>query len=148
MVLNSHVHAWTRMVESRNEYFAMLHPIYNALFDHPEVILKHRMTLKTVEGVSWMFSEFIRSFQYYVDHIEQLSAGSTLVLRYEDLCRDPQTQFSRICSFLGQPCLPGAFAGCVRQRPVKIHPVVQQVYDNMRDQVQFYLDALDYGDLP
>ena len=148
MVLNSHVRAWTRMVESRNAYFAMLHPIYNAMFDHPEVVLKHRMTLRTFEGVSWMFSEFIRSFRYYVDHIGKLSAGSTLVLRYEDLCVDPQVHFSRICRFLGQPCAPDAFADCVRQRPVQIHPVVQQVYDTMREQVRFYLDAMDYGDLP
>lgn len=147
-VLNSHIRAWTRMVDSRNEYFAMLHPIYNAMFDHPEVILKHRMTLKTFEGVSWMFSEFIRSFQYYFDHIGRLSEDSVLVLRYEDLCRDPQVQFGRISEFVGQPCRPEVFADCVRQRPVQILPVVQQVYDAMHDQVRFYLDALDYGDVP
>jgi len=147
-VLNSHIQAWTRMVESRNEYFALLHPIYNAMFDHPEIILKHRMTLKTFEGVSWMFSEFIRSFQYYVDHIGQVSAGSALILRYEDLCRDPQTHFGRICEFLGQSCQPETFSDCVRQRPSQVLPVVQKVYDEMRDQVQFYLDALGYGELP
>ena len=147
-VLNSHIQAWTRMIESRNEYFAMLHPIYNAVFDHPETVLRHRMTLKTVEGVSWMFSEFIRSFRYYVDHVDRLAEGSTMVLRYEDLCRDPQTHFSRVCDFLGQTCPPETFADCVHQRPVQIRPVVQQVYDAMRDQVRFYLDALGYDDFP
>lgn len=148
MVLSSQIAAWTRMVETKNEYFAMLHPLYNALFDRPLELLKHRMTLKTADGVAWMFSEFLTAFRDYLDRVEQIPASLRMVVRYEDLCRDPRTHFAAVCDFLGVAFRPSDYADCVQRRKPHVSPVVDQVYQAMRDRAAFYLEALGYEEQP
>jgi len=144
MVLSSQVNAWTRMLAEKNAYFARLHPLYDALFDHPMELFKRRAVMKTTDGVRWMFSEFVNSFRYYCDHVGQFRDGAALAVRYEDLCRDPQRRFAHIAAFLGVDCRPQQFADCVRRRRSIIAPLVREVYDSMCGDVQFYLDAMGY----
>jgi hypothetical protein len=91
-----------------------------------------------------MFSEFINSFRYYCDHVSQFRDGAALAVRYEDLCRDPQRRFPDVAAFLGVDCQPQQFDDCVRRRRSTVAPLVREVYDSMRDDVQFYLDAMGY----
>ncbi len=148
MVLNSQINAWTKMLEQKNPYFARLHPLYDALFDHPLELLKRRVRMKTPEGVRWMFSEFIKSFRYYCDHIGRMDADRVTSVRYEDLCADPEQELCRLADFLGARCQVHEFAHCLRRRRSSIVPLVRQVYDAMHEDVRFYLDAMEYETEP
>lgn len=148
LVLNSQIIAWRKMLNKKNDYFARMHSLYDRLFEDSERLLKLRMLLLSEQGVSWMLSEFLKSFNYYLNHLSQLEQGSYYVVRYEDLCKQPEHYFQAVYTFLNLNPPEISYSSMVKPRHVEILPEVKKVYNANAGKFQDYLSHLNYTPLP
>ena len=151
-VLNSNIHAWGKMLKQKNHYFSLVYDNYKNLFGDGGESKKRRTELQLLvgsnEGIKWIFSELIKSYHYYVQHIENLPKESYISTRYEDLCTTPEGSFAEIFQFLNLNQNMESLLKDVRPRNTQIIPQVQSAYEECLEGVKFYLEFLEYSEMP
>jgi sulfotransferase family protein len=103
-VVPSMLDGMRRLLRERNPYHALVARFYDRLMEQPLRLRLARAVFSPRFGlgsrvVRWQVS---RTARYFVDHVGALPLEDHVSVRYEDLCRDPETVVNRILKFLGQ----------------------------------------------
>lgn len=142
--LNSRVRAWTRLLETPNPYFARINAYYRHLLTDPKEMRIARQVLASRAGARGELNKLSQAYTYYLDHVAHLPAALRLVLRYEDLCADPDSHFRDISRFLGQPAPLESLRSRINTRPVCLLPQVEAAYEAGSDSLAAYLAEFAY----
>ncbi|MCC6862961.1 MAG: sulfotransferase [Bryobacterales bacterium] len=144
-VLNSYLLSFSPMMEKKSSYWSMLDEGYARLFSvRPVERMVAAVSMRTGWYARLVLRRLVESFHYYLENISRIPQDQCVVVRYEDLCRDPGACLQRIGSRLGlalEPRIPERFV-TPRNRPVLERALRQ--YVRQRDALLPYLDHLQY----
>jgi hypothetical protein len=140
---DSNIRAWRFLLREKNAYQAMLAPKYGRIFDVPFFAGQARKALESESVLTEMFRSIAKACVYYVENIEKLPQGNSMSLRYEDLCRRPLEEFSRIFEFLDLSIPPNAQLSADARQKEHL-PVTGKIYESEMHRVAPYLKALNY----
>lgn len=143
-ILNSYVAGFGGIVETKNVYAALIDPGYGDLVRSP---IRRKLFQKAFRGEQlprFVVSGLVRSYEYYLENVQLLPQDSFLTLNYEDLCRDPERDLSRIGKWLNieiKPQIPEKFvAGRNLDIAGRVHAAYAQKVEAMRP----YLASQNY----
>jgi len=165
-ILNSFVAGFGGVVGTRNAYAALIDPRYRDLFHSP---IRRKLLQRAFRGEQLprlVVAGLVRSYRYYLETIRTMPCGAGwhpapqlvtgacgaedayLTIRYEDLCRDPESHLSRIGKWLNidmQPRIPEKF---VEPRNLNVSERVHAAYIERAEEMRPYLEALGYPLFP
>lgn len=148
-VLNSYLLSFGAMMEKKSSYWSVLDGGYRSLFEGASIQrIVAALTMRTGWYARLVLLRLIESFRYYLDNIARIPEDRYVVLRYEDLCRDPKAGMELIGNRLGlriEPRIPKSFVA-PRNRPVLER--AKRQYARERKALQPYLDHLHYAMYP
>lgn len=145
-ILNSQIKAWVGMLERPNGYFARISAFYHSVVSDETRRKWFLGLLQTRMQATHMLGQMLDALDYYREQLPLLPPGSWMSVRYEDVCANPSTHLTQIAGFLGVPPPPG-LEGVVQPRPMRILPVVQEVFDEQRERVEPLLEFLGYDSM-
>lgn len=127
-VVNSQMKAIRSLLETRNEYVALVVRRYRKLWKGPRKVTLARWLLsdrlpflvRQVEG------EVRNANRYFIDHVSELPRDCFISLTYEELCRHPEATIGEILDFLGVPVQNSHLGEEISPRPVKLLPEVKR----------------------
>ncbi len=101
-VINSQMRAIRSLVETRNEYTALLTRWYARMLQSPAELAWMRVVFA---GQLPLWKKIVprhvlRANRYYAENIDTIPKQDRISLRYEDLCRDPRGSIEGILAFL------------------------------------------------
>lgn len=146
-VMNSFLQALRSVLSARNEYLRMLAPWYQDLFDRPAKLFLSRLAVSPRLGIgeSLMARYILRVTNYFVENIGAIPAADCLIVRYEDLCAQPQAQMENILKFLEvSPRQQRDWSEQVRPRRLNVLPAIRRKYVSIQPQLQPYLTFHHY----
>jgi hypothetical protein len=147
-ILNSFFAGLNGLLESRSEYFVLLDKKYGLLIQSPLGRTLLQQLFRNEQLPRILLSAFSQSYTYYLEHIQRMPRDLYTVLRYEDLCRDPEAHLREIGRFLNirmTPTIPEKF---VSPRNLKVAPNLLSAYEDRAQDMHEYLDALGYALYP
>jgi len=148
-VLNSYLLSFGALIEKKSGYWSMLDGGYRKIFGAlPVQRIMAALSMRTGWYAHLVLQRLIDSFRYYLENIARIPQDQAVVLRYEDLCLDPQGCLDRIGARLGlpiEPRIPERFMA-PRNRPVLAR--AQRQYARERDALVPYLGHLNYEMYP
>jgi hypothetical protein len=145
-VMTSQVRAIRSLLAARNPFVAMLAPWYARLHERP-------LQLRTVRWLDSWFQLWvrlvglhtIRASTYFLDNVGSLPASEYVSLRYEDLCREPDSAMHRILQFAGVvPAQTLSWSDRIQPRSSKVPPDVARSYRRLLDRLRPYLEFHGY----
>jgi len=104
--LNSQLKAMRTLLQKKSSYMAMLSPGYNQAFENKILLHYYRFISssyiphRAISAVRKMTKE-TNSFLENIDHLQK--DEEYISVRYEDLCKDPQSTITSIMKFLDLP---------------------------------------------
>jgi hypothetical protein len=147
--LNSQMRAMRSLFEAKNEFSAMITPWYRDMWDRPlrrmVALSLNRRPLLLWERL--MNIQVMRMIGYYLKNFKKLPPQDVISLRYEDLCRDPDTLMKRITDFLGvHPPESITYRDKIAPRESRLPAEVLALYKRLKPKLQPYLDEQGYSD--
>jgi hypothetical protein len=102
-VINSQLRALRVSLSSKNIYNTLISRRYAQLVESPIRFSMARLfwSLRFGLGTRILTRRMRRGTTYFLKNIASLPKADYLSLKYEDLCRDPESQITRILQFLG-----------------------------------------------
>ena len=143
-ILNSYIKGFGGIVETRNVYAALIDPRYRSMFRSPIRRMLFQKAFRGADLPRFVAAALARSHRYYLAHIRNMPKGSYLEIRYDDLCRDPDSHLLRIGEWLKlemRPRIPERF---VAPRHLDIPESVQSAYAEYAEEMRPYLDSLQF----
>jgi len=104
--LNSQLKAMRSLLQKKSSYMAMLSPGYNQAFDNKILLHYYRFLYSshTPLRVTSAIRRMTKETNNFLENIGHLQKDEEYVnVRYEDLCRDPQSTITSIMKFLDLP---------------------------------------------
>jgi hypothetical protein len=147
-ILNSYMHGFGAIIETRNAYAALLDRQYRDLFRSP---VRRRLFLRAFESeqvTKLMMEKLAGSYEYYMENIARMPADRFVSLRYEDLCVDPASHLLRIGKWLNIDMTPSIPKNFIAPRNLTILDRVQSAYEAQSERVQPYLKQQGYQRFP
>jgi hypothetical protein len=147
--LNSQMRAMRSLFAAKNEFSAMITPWYRDMWDRPlrrmVALSLNRRPLLLWERL--MNIQVMRMVGYYLKNFKKLPAQDVISLRYEDLCRDPDTLMKRITDFLSvHPPESITYRDKIAPRESRLPAEVLALYKRLKPKLQPYLDEQGYSD--
>ena len=143
-VFRSQVQSWRNLWEVPNDYLKSLDQDYANVIADPVRLRLARRSLHHPKFLETMLLTLAESFEMHV-HREAEMRASSMRLRYEDLCSDPNGELQRISEWLRlQTPLRAPASLAVKQRKLDDDPMIQQVYSAHCQRFQSYCDWLHY----
>jgi hypothetical protein len=137
------------LIEKKSGYWSMLDGGYRKFFGALSMqTIVAALSMRTGWYAHLVLQRLIDSFRYYLDNVARIPQDQAVVLRYEDLCRDPQSCLDRIGAHLGLPMksrIPERFVAR-RNRPILAR--ARRQYARERDALIPYLGHLNYALYP
>jgi hypothetical protein len=101
--LNSQIKAMRYLLQNKSPYMALLSPWYRHTFDNKLRLLIYRFLYSshTPFRVNSTIKTLTNNVNYFLKNIELLNQEEYICMRYEDLCKDPESTISKILDFLG-----------------------------------------------
>lgn len=147
-VIDSQLRAIRSMLESRNEYAALIAPWYSKLtrsrmrlaaarmIFSPRLPLGQRIALRHVSRVTG----------YFLQNVGKLPKADYFSLRYEDLCSDPRVTMEAALRFLQVPSeVPVAWENWIRRPKAGGRPAPVPQTEYILRRLQPYLRDLGYA---
>lgn len=148
-VLNSYFQSFSPMLEKKSSYWAKLDKGYEEFFDRFSV---KRLLAAASMGTNWytaaVLGRLVDSFGYYIDNIGRIPEDLRVVLRYEDLCRDPQAGMIEIGTRLRLNITPRIPPRFVEPRLLPVLPRVKRQYARKLRALEPYLNHCRYETYP
>jgi protein-tyrosine phosphatase len=145
--LNSQTRAMRSLFAAKNEFSSLITPWYRDMWDRP-LQRSAAQALAKPPFLLWeklMTWQSVRMLQYYLKHFRELPAGDCISLRYEDLCREPDSHMKRITDFLGvTPPDSIRYGDKIAPRESKIPPEVKARFEKLRGKLAPYLKEQGY----
>lgn len=146
-ILSSQINAWIKMLDRRNDYFALIDSYYRRILDDPREKVRSQMLFRSRKGCEWILDIFVNSFHYYLDNIQSLPRDSYISLRYEDVCTSPREELKKLYGFLSIAEHHSENVEMVNPRNAEILEKVMECYEGRMKDLQPYLDELGYPPL-
>ncbi|ODT67620.1 hypothetical protein ABS71_10545 [bacterium SCN 62-11] len=147
-VLNSHMKAWSRLLEERNLYFSRLHAHYRHLLENERELAFFRQVMKSKAGAGAALGKLSDAYRFYLENVERLPESRYLSLRYEDVCAEPDRHLAAISQFLGQPAPAVSLREAINTRPLRLLPSVEAAYEAGAAGLSEYLQRFGYERMP
>lgn len=148
-ILNSYLQSFGAVIEHKSPYWALLDQGYDRFFGLlPLKRLLARLSIRSDWYARLVLTRLLASFTYYLTHITRLPAAQYTVLRYEDLCRDPEGCLARLGTDLQLPITPRVPPHFVAPRHLPILPRVTRQYQQQHAALQPYLAHCQYALYP
>ena len=143
--IDSQVRAVRTVFGAPSEYHALLDPRYRLL-------IERRMRFALYGWVSSrrvLVARLIKRFQLLTDKLvrdlQNLPRDRWIVVRYEDLVREPEKELARVYGFLGLPTAGIArLAGEIRPTERSLEPHVKARIRQIRERTRLYREAFGY----
>jgi hypothetical protein len=147
-ILNSFFAGLNGLIESRSEYFVLLDKKYGALIQSPLGRTLLQQLLRNEQLPKILASAFSQSYTYYLEHIQRMPRDRYTVLRYEDLCREPESHLEDLGRFLNIRITPRIPEKFVAPRKLKVAAHLLSAYEERAQDMREYRDALGYALYP
>jgi hypothetical protein len=147
-ILNSFFAGLNGLIESRSEYFVLLDKKYGPLIQSPLGRALLQQLLRNEQLPRILVSAFSQSYTYYLERIQRMPRDRYTVLRYEDLCRDPEAHLQELGRFLNIGITSKIPEKFVAPRKLKVAPHLLSAYEERAKDMHEYLDAMGYGLYP
>lgn len=127
-VVNSQIKVIRSLLETRNEYVALVVRRYRRLWEVEAKIALARW----LSSDRWpllvhqVANEVRNANRYFIDHVPELARDRYVSLTYEELCRQPDATLCRILDFLEVPASSSNFSKDIAPRPIRLLPDVQR----------------------
>lgn len=146
-VLASHIKSWSSVYDQKNQYLFMLNERYRQIMSSPIERMHFRLFMHTEKAIEYVMNQLIAAFTAYLDQLPHLQQSSCLIIKYEDLCEQPEHMMNGLMDFLGKS-LSIDLGGMVNRRQHAAPEMIQRIYERNLDRIQPYLDALGYSPFP
>jgi hypothetical protein len=148
-VLNSYLLSFGTLMDKKSNYWSTLDKGYAKFFGARQIErIVAAMSMRTGWYARLVLRRLIESFRYYLENIGCIPQDQYVVLRYEELCRDPEGCLYTIGRRLGlaiEPRIPERFVA-PRNRPILRR--ARRQYARQMDALRPYLDHLQYDMQP
>lgn len=143
-VINSQLKALRSILSTKSPYVATQSRMYVQLFNNPILLSILRMLVFS-PMLSNLRSQLLtmnlaHRATYFMDNIHLLPDTDYICIKYEDICKEPQTLMPAIFQFLGvSPSLNTNYSTLVRPRPLRLLPEIAHNYNYICENLQSYL---------
>jgi hypothetical protein len=146
-VINSQLRAIRSLFASKSAYTALLAQWYRELYASPLRLLAVRLLFSSHFniGAGIVTRHLVQATSYFLEHVGDLSNADCVSVRYEDLCRDAETNVVRILRFLGlEPAVGPSYDAFIEPRPVRMLPEIGRKYGRVRRKLDPYFVYCEY----
>jgi hypothetical protein len=146
-VINSQLKAIRSLFAAKSAYTALLAQWYRELFASPLRLFAIRLLFlsRFNLGLRIVARHVTRATSQFLEHVGDLPSADYVSVRYEDLCRDAETNVVRILRFLGlQPAVDLPYDTFIEPRPVRLLPEIVRKYDHIRRTLDPYFVYCEY----
>lgn len=147
-VINSQIKAIRSLLQSKNLYVAFIADWYNEMFEKPFQLYLARLlfSLQLGLGLRIVRRHVILAATYFLENVHQLPETDYMGIRYEDLCREPDTTITAILNFLQFPKNLGLEAQpFIQMRPTHLFDEVERNKTSILRRLAPYVAYCGYG---
>jgi Sulfotransferase family len=146
-VLSSTMRLYQSIYKNKNEYLATFSKIYRQSYDNKLSLFLSRLFYCSYfpPGVFDAIHSCSKNIVYYLNNIGQLSNNDYISVKYEDFCKEPSTEISKIMKFLG---FDNDFVckNPIQQRKLDLVPEVEFLKEYINKKMDRYLHYMNYPD--
>ncbi len=146
-VVSSRIKASHSMIYDWNEYTALLAPIYAQIFGNPiKRSLIRLLYLKPFGvGLRQSIRTSVEATTYFMENINALSLQDYISIKYEDLCKAPQSTIEQVMRFLNIEDNSGQdYSQIIKPRPLDLLPEVKKRAEQIQQKSKAYFDYHGY----
>jgi hypothetical protein len=144
-IINSTMKLYKSIYKNKNEYLALFSKTYEQSYDNKLLLILNRLLYCSYfsPGVLEAIRTCSKKLNYYLKNIGKLSKNDYISIRYEDFCKKPYTEISKIMEFLHLECEID-FKNPIEQRNLDLVPEVEFLKKYIGKKMEGYLQYLDY----
>ena len=145
-VLSSLMRTMQMLLKHKNEYTAIFSKKYRQIFKNPLALLAARIyyTSKIPIGLFVEIQSYAWATSYFLKNINQLPKNDYILIKYEDLCRDPNKVIAEIISFL-QIKSDVDFSMFIKPRKLDLIPEVKILKKYIFKKMKPFFEYFDYS---
>ena len=146
-ILSSNMKALRFLLKGKNPYSIQIFRAYNKLFQNPLLLYTVRLFFSqlSVFGLMYVVTVYKKLMKRFMKNIKQLSSKDYIIVRYEDLCVQPQQTIDKLIRFLNiKPEEKIDFKQFVRPRKTDIEPNIIKMKYFIYKQMKNYYDFFEY----
>lgn len=100
--LNSQLKAMRTLLKHKSPYMALLSPQYNQVFNNKILLYYYRFLYSSITPIRSITAirNLARATDYFLENISSLNEDDYICIRYEDLCRESDSEIGKILNFL------------------------------------------------
>ncbi len=145
-IISSAMRLYQTIYKNKNEYLAIFSKTYQQSYENKLSLFLNRFYYCSYfpPGVFEAIHLCSKDLNYYLKNIGKLSKNDYISIRYEDFCKEPYTEISKIMKFL-RIDYDLEFKNPIEQRNLGLVPEVDFLKEYIRKKMGRYLDYLDYS---
>lgn len=144
-IINSTMRLYKSIYKNKNEYLGLFSKTYEQSYDNKLLLLLNKLLYCSYfsPGVLEAIHTCSKKLNYYLKNIGKLLKNDYISIRYEDFCKEPYTEISKIMKFLHLECEID-FKNPIEQRNLDLVPEVEFLKEYICKKMEGYLQYLDY----
>lgn len=146
-VTNSFIRAMQMLFKNKNPYTTLLSQTYEKIFDNPLLLYASRIyySPNLPIGLTQIIHTSARNTSYFLKNINSLPKQDYVNIRYEDLCKEPKTNISKIMGFLKLKTKSEVdYNNLMKPRKLELNKEVERMQDYIYKKMKPYFSYCGY----
>lgn len=145
--LSSNIKAIRFLLKGKNPYSIQIFRAYNKLFQNPLLLHTVRLFFSqlSVFGLIYVVTLYKKLMKRFMKNIKQLSTNDFIIVRYEDLCTQPQQTIDKLLRFLNIKAEEEIdIKQFIKPRKTNVEPNIIKMKNFVYKQMKNYYDFFGY----
>ena len=144
-IISSTMRLYKSIYKNKNEYLAIFSKKYKQSYDNKPSLLLNRLFYCSYfpPGVFEVIHSCSKNLNYYLKNISKLSNNDYISIKYEDFCKEPYTEISKIMKYLNLE-YEIDIKNPIAQRNLDLVPEVEFLKEYIYKKMEGYLQYFDY----
>ncbi|MBE9064409.1 sulfotransferase [cf. Phormidesmis sp. LEGE 11477] len=147
-LISSRIKASRSMIYDWNAYTALISPLYAQIFSNPikRTLIRILFSKYLGIGLHRSIQTSIEATTYFMKNIGALPKQDYISIKYEDLCKAPESTIKQIMAFLTlEDCSNLDYSQIIKPRPLNLLPGVQKRAGQIKQRSREYFDYHGYS---
>lgn len=144
--LSSFLKAAKSIFKKKNFYTSLLYKNYEITYENPLLLFITRFLFSNYHPFGGMYLTKIdsKSSKYYINNIDKLPKKDYIELTYEDLCKNPNKNISKILGFLDLESKNTDFSSFIKKRKTNLDPIIRFLKKYIYKSMKKYFEKFGY----